>query len=129
MQPVAILSALFCIVCNLSMFDCAIVGDHMVEAYSSMGRVIALYVVTRVSFCWPQLVYVRFLSMFSVLFAFSSVLLMCVVYVCCVSKVTPKILFVFCVVSGVLLICSGSCVLCSFGSGVDSDSCVFVGFM
>ena len=46
MQPVAILSALFCIVCNLSMFDCAIVGDHVVEAYSRIGRVMALYIVT-----------------------------------------------------------------------------------
>ena len=41
-HPVAILSALFCIVCSLSMFDCAIVGDQTVDAYSKMGRVMAL---------------------------------------------------------------------------------------
>ena len=41
-HPVAILSALFCIVCSLSMFVCDVVGDHTVDAYSRMGRVMAL---------------------------------------------------------------------------------------
>ena len=41
-HPVAIRSALFCIVCSFSMFVGEIVGDHIVDAYSRMGRVIAL---------------------------------------------------------------------------------------
>ena len=41
-HPVAIRSALFCIVCSFSMFVEEIVGDHIVDAYSRMGRVIAL---------------------------------------------------------------------------------------
>ena len=39
---VAILSAVFCIICSLSMCVSDALGDHMVEAYSSMGLVMAL---------------------------------------------------------------------------------------
>ena len=42
--PVAILSAVFCVICSLLMFVSDDSGDHMVETYSSMGLVIALYV-------------------------------------------------------------------------------------
>ena len=31
-------------------------GDHMVETYSNMGLVMALYVVRIVSFCFPHVV-------------------------------------------------------------------------
>lgn len=41
-HPVAIPRALFCIVCRVSMFLFLIIGDHMVDAYSSIGRVIVL---------------------------------------------------------------------------------------
>lgn len=68
-HPVATLSALFCIVCNLVMFVCAIVGDQIVDAYSKMGRVMALYVEMMVSFCWPHLVDVRLRRMLMVLLA------------------------------------------------------------
>ena len=44
MHPVAILSAVFCIICSLSMFVSDALGDHMVEACSSTGLVMALYV-------------------------------------------------------------------------------------
>ena len=42
-HPVAILRAVFCTICSLSMFVSDALGDHMVEAYSSMGLVMALY--------------------------------------------------------------------------------------
>ena len=34
-HPVAILRAVFCTICNLSMFVSDALGDHMVEAYGS----------------------------------------------------------------------------------------------
>ena len=43
-HPVAILRAVFCTICSLSMFVSDALGDHMVEAYSSTGLVMALYV-------------------------------------------------------------------------------------
>ena len=39
MHPVAILRAVFCTICSLSMFVSDALGDHMVEAYSSTGLV------------------------------------------------------------------------------------------
>ena len=50
-QPVAILSEVFCVICTLLMFVSDASGDHMVEAYSSMGHVMALYVAMIVSLC------------------------------------------------------------------------------
>ena len=38
-------------------------GDHMVEAYSSTGLVMALYVASMVALCLPHFVEVRTLSM------------------------------------------------------------------
>ena len=55
-QPVAMRSALFWITCNLFMLVSEMMGDHIVDAYSRRGRVIALYVVIIVSFCFPQVV-------------------------------------------------------------------------
>ena len=55
-HPVAILSAVFCVICCLLMFVSDVIGDHMVETYSSMGLVMALYVVRIVSFCFPNVV-------------------------------------------------------------------------
>ena len=45
MQPVAMRSAVFCIVCSFCMLVGDAMGDHMVEAYSysSMGLVMAVY--------------------------------------------------------------------------------------
>ena len=37
-HPVAILSAVFCVICSLLMFVFDAIGDHMVEAYLSMLR-------------------------------------------------------------------------------------------
>ena len=41
----------FCTICSLSMFVSDALGDHMVEAYSSTGLVMALYVASMVSLC------------------------------------------------------------------------------
>ena len=62
-HPVVIPRAVFCTICSLSMFVSDALGDHMVEAYSSTGLVIALYVASMVSLCFPDLVEVRTLSM------------------------------------------------------------------
>ena len=67
MHPVAILRAVFCTICSLSMFVSDALGDHMVEAYSSTGLVMALYVASMVSLCLPHLVEVRTFSMLIVL--------------------------------------------------------------
>ena len=54
-HPVAILSAVFCVICNLLMFVSDASGDHMVETYSSVGLVMSLYVARIVSFVSPML--------------------------------------------------------------------------
>ena len=41
-QPVAMRSALFWMICSFPMFVCDVCGDQIVEAYSRMGRVMAL---------------------------------------------------------------------------------------
>ena len=43
-HPVAILSAMFCVICSLLMFVSDASGDHMLETYSSMDFVIIVYV-------------------------------------------------------------------------------------
>ena len=48
-HPVAILRAVYCTICSLSRFVSDALGDHMVEAYSSTGLVMALYVAGIVS--------------------------------------------------------------------------------
>ena len=63
MHPGAILRAGFCTICSLSIFVSDAFGDHMVEAYSSTGLVMALYVASMVSLCLPHFVEVRTLSM------------------------------------------------------------------
>ena len=54
-------------ICSLSMFVSDALGDHMVEAYSSRGLVMALYVASMVSLCLPHLVEVRTFSMLIIL--------------------------------------------------------------
>ena len=73
-HPVAILRAVFCTICSLSMF---VSGDHIVEACSSTGQVMALYVASMVSVCLPHLVEVRTLSMLIVLRALVAARSMC----------------------------------------------------
>ena len=69
-HPVAILSAVFCVICSLLMSVSDASGDYMVETYSSMGIVMALYVATIVSFCFLHVVDVSALSICIVFRAF-----------------------------------------------------------
>ena len=71
-HTVAILSAVFCVICSLLMFVSDASGDHMVKTYSSMGLVMALYVAIIVSFCFPHVADVSALS-----------ILYCLVCFCC----------------------------------------------
>ena len=48
-HSVAIIRAVFCTICSLSLFVLDALGDHMVEAYSSTGLDMALYVASMVS--------------------------------------------------------------------------------
>ena len=61
-HPIAILRAVFCIICSLSMFVSDALGDH---------------VVSMVSLCFPHLVEVRTLSMLIVLRALVAARSMC----------------------------------------------------
>ena len=74
-HPVAILRV-FCTICSSSMFVSDVLGDHMLEAYSSMGLVMALYVASMVSLCLPHLVEMMTLSMLIVLVASRSMCLL-----------------------------------------------------
>ena len=109
---------MFCVICSLLMFVSDASGDHMVETYSSMGFVMALYVAMIVSFCSPQVVDVRALSICIVLHAFGVVISMCLLYVSLGSRVSPSILELMFMGSVMLSICGSSCVLYSAGSGV-----------
>ena len=84
------------------MLVCEIIGPQIVFAYSKMGRVIALYVWSMVSFCFPHLVDVSAFRMLRVRFALSVVILICSEYVSLGSNVRPKILGCFCV--GIILL-------------------------
>ena len=55
MHPVAILSTVLCIICSLSMLVSDALGDHMVEAYSSTGLVMGLYVALWFPYFFPIL--------------------------------------------------------------------------
>ena len=90
-QPVAILSAVFCTVCSFCMFVSEINGDQTVLAYSSRGLVFALYVATSVSFCLPQLVDVRDLIMFNDFLTSVFAFLVCSLNVSVGLKITPRI--------------------------------------
>ena len=75
-HPVALLSAVFCIICSLSILVSDALGDHMVEAYSSTGLVMAMCVASMVSLCLPHLVEVSTLGMLIVLAAARSMCLL-----------------------------------------------------
>ena len=66
-HTVAILRAVFCIICSLSMLVSDALDDHMVEAYSSTCLVMALYVAMMTSLCLPDFVEVSTLRMLIVL--------------------------------------------------------------
>ena len=93
-------------------------GDQVVDAYSRMGRVMALYVQRIVSLDFPHFVDVSARSMFVVFLALFVEFWMCVEYVSLGSKVSPRIFGCGFVGSVVPCIVRPSCVLYSAGSGV-----------
>ena len=126
-HPVAILSAVFCVICRLLMFVPDASGDHMVETYSSMGLVMDLYVAMIISFCFPHVVDVSALSSCIVLRAFVVVISMCLLYVSLGSRVSPSIFGLMFMGRVRLSICSSSCVLYSAGFGVKRGHVVLYG--
>ena len=104
-HPVAILSAVFCVICSLLRFVSDASGDHMVETYSSMGLVMALYVAMIVSFCFPHVVDMSTLSICIVLRVFVIVIYMCLLYVSWGSRVSPSIFWLMVMFT----YCSHSC--------------------
>ena len=117
-HPVVILSVVFCFICSLLMFVSDASGDHLVETYSSMGLVMALYVAMIVSCCFPHVIDVSALSICIVMRAFVVVISMCLLYVSLGSRVSPSICWFMFMGSVMLSICSSSCVLYSAGSAV-----------
>ena len=126
-HPVAILSAVFCVICSWLMFVSDASGDHMVEAYSSMGLVMALFVAMIVTSCFPHVVDVSAVSICIVLRVFVVVIYMCLLYVSLESRVSPSIFGLMFMGTVVLSICSSSCVLYSAGSGVKRVHVVSLG--
>ena len=108
-HPVAILSVVFCVICSLLTFVYDASGDHMVETYSSMSLVMALYIVMMVSFCFLHVVDMSALSMCIVLCAFVVVISMCLLYVSLGSIFSPSI-FGLMFMGSVMSTCSSSCV-------------------
>ena len=93
-------------------------GNHMVERYSSMGLVIALYVARIVSFCFSHVVDVSALSICIILRTCVVVISMCLLYVSLGLRVSPSIFGLMFMRSVMFSICSLSCVLYSAGSDV-----------
>ena len=104
-HPVAIMSAVFCAICSLLIFVSDASGDHMVETYSSMGLVMALYVAMIVSFCFPHVVDV---SALSICIVFVVVISICLLYVSLGSRVSPIIFGLMFMGSVMLCICSST---------------------
>ena len=81
-------------------------GDHMLETYSSMGLVMALYVAMIVSICFLRVVDVSALSICIVLRAFVVVIYMSLLFVSLGSRVSPDIFGLMFMGSLMLSICS-----------------------
>ena len=114
-HAIAILSAVFCVICCLLMF----VSDASVTIWWKRTRVWVLLwlCMLRGSFPFssPMLSY---FSILIVLRALVVVISMCLLYVTLGSRVSPSILGLMFMESAMLSICSLSCVLYFAGSGV-----------
>ena len=86
-HPVAILNAVFCVICSLLTVVSDTSADHIMEVYSSMGLIMVLYVASIVSFCLPYVVDVSALRICIALRAFIVVLSICLLYVSFISSV------------------------------------------
>ena len=91
------------------MFVAETIGDQIVDAYSIIGLVIALYVVSRHSFCFPQDVPERAFVIFRLFRALSAVFWTCWLKFSFGSKVRPRIFGFLTVGIMVLSISRASC--------------------
>ena len=128
-HPVAIISAVFDVVCSLLMFVFDASGDHMVETYPSMGLVIACYVAMIVSFCSTNVVDMSALRIGIVWRAFVVGISMYLLYVNLGSRVSTSIFGLMFMGSVMLSICSSSCVPYSAGSDVNRAHVVLSGLI
>ena len=101
------------------MFVFEAIGDQMVLPYSSVGRVIVLYIVINVSLFLPHLVAVRALVMLRDFLALSFVILMSSAKFSLGSNVMPSTFGFLFVGMVILLIVRFSVVLYSAGTGVN----------
>ena len=120
MQPVAILSAVFWVTWSLFRFVSLMIGDQIVLPYSMIGLTVALYVVIRVSFCFPHVVPFKAFKILMFLSAFSFVLFTWFLKVYFGSRVSPRILRFLTVGMIVLLMVKSRIVLNSAWCGVKS---------
>ena len=117
-HPVAILRAVFCFKCSLLMFVSKAGGEHMVETYSIMGLLMALYEASIVSSCVPHVVDASAFSICIVLRVFVDVLSICVLHLSLGSIVSPNIFKLMLMGCVVYCICSANSVLYYFRSGM-----------
>ena len=96
------------------------IGDQTVLKYSKMGRTVALYVASKVSFCFPHEVVVSVFTILLALSAFSLVILVCFPKFNFGSKVRPRIFGFLIFGINVLFMIRFKIVSYSAGSGVNS---------
>ena len=106
------------------MFVLDVFMDHIVLAYSSVGNVIVLHVMSSVSLVFPQCVVVSAFSILNVVLALFVVFCMCLLKVSLGSKMSPNIFESVFVGSVVLFICIVSVVLYFAGLGIKSVAVV-----
>ena len=127
-HPVAILSAVFCVIYSVLIFVSDASDDNILETYSIMDLVMALYVGMIVSFCFTCVDDVSALGICIVLRALVVVISMCLLYVSLGSRVSPSIFGLMFMGSVMLSICSSSCVLYTAVSGVKRVHVVLFGW-
>ena len=80
-HPVAVLNTAFCMTCSLLLLVEDAICDHTEEAYSRAGLITASQVTMSVSFCLPHPVAVSAFMICRGLWACTTMLWMCVLYV------------------------------------------------
>lgn len=126
-QPVAILSAVFCVRCNVLWCVCAVSGAQAWLAYVIIGLMNCLYSVVIDSLECPYVVFVSARSTLSLCLALVLVSCVCCLNVAPVSYVTPRILVVLLCGMVLLLSVTWGCTVYSLLCGVISVSDDLVG--
>ena len=123
MQPVAVRSAAFCVVCSLLRFVSLSSGCQAVCAYVSMGLMYCLYTVVICSLECPYVVCVSALSTLSLDSAFVFMFSECFLKVAMGSRVTPRrVGFGFTGIGVLKRVTSGCALICVFCVGKNCSS-------